>query len=55
MIVGRSFIWKNGNCNGKAALGVAVDLYVKDHVDAYIGLPCSIGNVHSFLDTKFHC
>ncbi|KAI0212696.1 hypothetical protein LSAT2_002361, partial [Lamellibrachia satsuma] len=42
-----SFIWRNGNCNGKAALGVTVDLHVTENVDAYIGLPCSIAAINA--------
>ena len=47
-----SFIWRNDNCNGKAALGTTFDLYVTDKVDGFIGLPCSNGNVGLIMLTQ---
>ena len=38
------FVWRDGgDCDGKQALGVTVELRDNDDVDIYVGIPCSLG------------
>jgi hypothetical protein len=35
-----SIIWRNSRCN-QYGVGVVVDVYMYNHVDGYMGLPCT--------------
>lgn len=36
-----SIHWRESGCDGKTALGMAVELKYNVNVDAYLGMPCS--------------
>ena len=54
MCVCYSFVWRDGQCNAKLALGATVSLQESEHVDAYIGLPCSIGNHSAYYHMELN-
>jgi len=41
----------NGGCSGRVALGAAYELRKAHHIDALIGLPCSVGKNNRDTDT----
>ena len=40
--VGR-FFFRDDGCDGKTTLGVTAELHYEQHVDVYVGMPCSEG------------
>jgi len=41
--VGR-FYFRDDGCDGKTTLGVTAELHYEQHVDVYVGMPCSAGS-----------
>jgi len=39
----RRFFFRDDECDGKTALGVTTELHCEQHVDVYVGMPCSAG------------
>lgn len=37
------FHFRDGQCDPRVALGVAIKLYVEDKVDGIVGIPCASG------------
>ena len=35
--------FRDDGCDGKTTLGVTAELYCDQHVDVYVGMPCSAG------------
>lgn len=44
-----SVITRDDACSSKLALGHAVDMWINESVDVYIGPPCSVGKSHHIL------
>jgi len=41
---GRRFFFRDDGCDGKTTLGVTAELHYEQHVDVYVGMPCSEGS-----------
>jgi len=38
------FFYRDDGCDGKTTLGVTAELHYEQHVDVYVGMPCSEGS-----------
>ena len=46
----RRIVVGNGNCSGKFAVGIAYDIHHANNVDAFVGFPCSVGELHKMFN-----
>ena len=48
----RRIVVGNGNCSGKFAVGIAYDLNHANNLDAFVGFPCSVGQLCQIITRK---
>ena len=49
MMMTHRIVVGNGNCSGKFAVGIAYDLNHANNLDAFVGFPCSVGQLYQFI------
>ena len=47
----RRIVVGNGNCSGKFAVGIAYDINHAHNVDAFVGFPCSVGQLRTMFNS----